>query len=285
MKRAVLLVSLALAASSLTLAAGCGGRRHAGKGGGTLGGPANAQLATNADQQAQAASLRRGGVRQGEVLTGQTHGNGESLEFKVTMNADHCYWFSGSANEKIGFYLFDTNGKRVESQTGSPNDILMEYCPSKDGVYKLETKLWRRGELAVAIYEGGKPVAVAAAPAPEPKEAGPTMEDLIAKEAAAAAPGATQVGTFFEGTVDETTWSTSLQAGKCYWFIGAGQTGKVKKLALYVWDPKNNRITVTKAESNVVNVGHCAKETGMFKFQAKVTSGGGPYKVAVYEKH
>jgi len=290
MKRAAL---VAVTLSSLSLVAACGGghRHHAAggpRGGGGAPAPGNDHLTASADQQAQAASARRGGVKQGEVLQGATYGSGESVDFKVTLDQDHCYWFGGAANEKIGLYLFDPQGKRVESQTGSPNDVLMEYCPVKDGVFRLEGKLWKRGEMAIAVYAGGKPEPVAAAPAPAPappKESGPTMEEMIAKEASATAPGAKQVGAFFEGTVDETTWSTSLQAGKCYWFIGAGQTGKVKKLALYVWDPKNSRITATKAESNVVNAGHCAKETGMYRFQAKVTSGGGPYKVAVYEKN
>lgn len=287
MKRAALVVALVV--SSLPVVVACGGhRRHAAgpHGGGAAAAPGNNQLAASADQQAQAASARRGGAKQGEALQGATYGSGESVDFKVTLDQDHCYWFGGAANEKIALYLFDPQGKRVESQTGTPNDVLMEYCPVKDGVYRLEGKLWRRGEMAVAIYAGGKPEPAAAAPAPAPpKETGPTMEEMIAKEASATAPGAKQVGAYFEGTVDETTWSTSLQAGKCYWFIGAGQTGKVKKLALYVWDPKNSRITATKAESNVVNAGHCAKETGMYRFQAKVTSGGGPYKVAVFEKN
>jgi|GEM_PF-2267859 len=282
MNRAVVAaIALPLLVSSVVA---CGGhRRHAGRGGAAVAGAGNSALAQTADQQAQAASARRNGAKQGEVLQGATYGSGESVEFRVTLDQDHCYWFGGSANEKIGLYLFDPKGHRVESQTGSPNDVLMEYCPTTDGVYKLESKLWKRGELAVAVYSGTKPEPVAAV---APKEAaGPSMEDLIAKEAGATAPGAKQVGTYFEGTVDETTWSTSLQAGKCYWFIAAGQQGKVKKLALYVWDTKNKRITETKAESNVVNAGHCAKETGMYRFQAKVTSGGGPYKVAVYEKN
>jgi hypothetical protein len=149
-----------------------------------------------------------------------------------------------------------------------------------DGIYKVESKLGHHGQYAVAVYSGTR----LAAPVPAGPADGPTPEELIAKEAAAAAPGAKQVGTFYEGSKDETNWSTALKAGKCYWFIGAGQTGKVKRLFLYVWDPKNHRITDNKAESNVATVGHCAKETGMFKFQAKVASGSGPYKVAVFEK-
>ncbi len=60
--------------------------------------------------------------------------------------------------------------------------------------------------------------------------------------------------------------------------------GKVKKLSLYIWDPSNKRITENKADSNIATVGHCAKDTGMFKFQAKVHSGSGAYKVGVFEK-
>ena len=237
--------------------------------------PQRALVTGTAEQTAQAASVRRSGLRVGEVLQGATRGDGESVDFRVALDTSHCYWFGGASNEKIGLYLFDPKGKRVESQGGTPNDVLMEYCPSSDGIHRLESKLRRGGEFAVAVYAGSKPEPVAMV-AVVPKEAGPAIEDLIAKEAAAAAPEAKQQGTFFEGSVDETTWSTALQAGKCYWFVAAGQTGKVKKLALYIWDPKNSRITATKAESNVVTAGHCAKETGMFRFQAK-----GKYHVMV----
>jgi len=277
MKLSATLLALPILPLAFSLTA-CGGgnRHHSAFGPGS--GAVNPALEATAQESAQAASVKHQGIRQGEILRGATYGDKESVDFRVAMDSDHCYWIGGAANERLGLYLFDPKGKRVESRLPKTNDALLEYCPSSDGLHRLETKLHRKGELAVAVYVGAKPEPVAAPVA----AAGPTLEEMIAKEAAAAAPGATQVGTMFEGSVDETTWSTALEAGKCYWFIGAGQTGKVKRLALYVWDPKSSRITQTKAESNIVTSGHCSKETGMYRFQAKVTSGSGPYKVAVY---
>lgn len=180
--------------------------------------------------------------------------------------------------QKITMTVTDPHGAEVALEKGKSTDAVLEYCPAIDGIFKLETKLGHHGLFSVAVYQGTRvaPAVVATTDL--------TPEALITKEAQAAAPGAKQVGSYFEGTADQTSWSTPLTKGKCYWFIGAGAPGKVKKLWLYLWDPTNKRITENKAESNVVTTGHCAKETGMFKFQAKVYSGGGPYKVAVFEK-
>jgi hypothetical protein len=75
-----------------------------------------------------------------------------------------------------------------------------------------------------------------------------------------------------------------LDAGTCYSFIAQGTPGKVKKLWLYLWDQSGKRIIESKGESPNATIGHCAKETGMFKFQVKVHSGSGDYKLGIYAK-
>lgn len=282
--RLVVLVS----AASLTLLVGCGGRRrhsrHPADGVPMAPAQADAQLDQLADSQAKAASARRDGAPlSGEILHGQTMRPGGAQDFRVQLDAAHCYWFGGATNEmgeRITLTVSDPHGSEVAREKSSATDAILEYCPTTDGIFKVEGKLGHHGPFSIAVYQGSR-LTPAAAPT---GTVGPTPEALIQKEALAAAPGAKQVGAFFEGSADETSWSTSLTKGRCYWFIGAGTPGKVKKLSLYVWDPSNKRITDNKAETNVVTVGHCAKDTGMFKFQAKVRSGGGPYKVAVYEK-
>ena len=243
----------------------------------------NPKLDGLADDQAKAASARRSGTRSGEVLRGETTRPGGNQQHRVPMDAEHCYWLGGATDEMgqgMTITLLDPQGKEVAQQKGEGQEALLAYCPAVDGIFKVETKLKHHGQFAVAVYGGTR---IAPAVAPE-TVAGTTPEELIAKEATAAAPGAKRVGAFFEGTASESSWSAALTSGKCYWFIGAGQPGKVKELSLYVWNPKNTRITENKARTNVVTVGHCAKETGMFKFQAKVHSGSGAYKVALYEK-
>jgi hypothetical protein len=279
--------SLFAVASVLAIAiVGCGGghRRHDRVNApvAVIGAPqADAQLDALADTTAKAASVRRSGVPlNGQILHGETTRPGGTQEFRVQLDADHCYWFGGATNElgqSIGLSLQDPKGADVAAEKPKSTDSLLEYCPATDGVFKLQGKTGYHGPFSVAVYQGTR---IAAAP----PAGGDTPESLIAKEALAAAPGAKQVGTFYEGTADATSWSTALTKGKCYWFIGAGTPGKTKKLWLYLWDPTNSRITENKGESNVVTTGHCAKQTGMFKFQAKVYSGSGPYKVAVFEK-
>lgn len=259
------------------LAFGCG-RHHAR--------PARAvvdpALDVRADRQAQVASASRGANRLGEVLHGTVYED-ESVEFKLELSADRCYWIGGASSggtEKLALFLFDPRGKRAIYQKSRTTEALLDFCPSMDGIYRLETKLGESGHLAVAVYAGARP---AAAPKAEVAKE-PSLEETIAKEAAATAPGTKQVGSFFDGSADETSWPFALERGRCYWFVGAGQPGKVKKLSLYLWDPANKRVTENRAETNTVSMGHCARESGMFKFQAKVGSGEGHYKVAVFEK-
>jgi len=291
MSRNLLLLAIGsvvtLSLASMAMGCGGGGGRHrrasALPEGPMVASAPNPALDGLADDQARAASARRSGVRSGEILHGETQQHGASQQFRVQLDAEHCYWFGGATDEmgeQIAIRVFDPSGKDVAVQKSKGQEALLEYCPSADGIYKVETKLGHHGQFALAVY-GGARLAPAVAPA---GVADPTPEELIAKEAPSAAPGGKRVGALFEGSAGETSWSAALTAGKCYWFIGAGQPGKVKKLSLYVWNPKNSRVTENKAESNVVSIGHCAKETGMFKFQAKVQSGSGLYKVGLFEK-
>jgi hypothetical protein len=286
--RSRLLLLSSVVALSLVVGCGGGGRRHHARQpvGAVAAGPAQAdpQLDQLADSQAKAASARRSGAPlNGQILHGETSRPGSSQEFRVELDGGHCYWFGGATNEmgqRITLKVTDPHGAEVAVEKSKTTDAVLEYCPTTDGIFKIESTLAHHGQFSVAVYQGTR-LAPAAAPA-GPVDA--TPEALIQKEALAAAPGAKQVGAFYEGSADETSWSTSLTKGRCYWFIGAGTPGKVKKLSLYVWDQSNKRLTDNKASSNVVTVGHCAKDTGMFKFQAKVRSGSGLYKVAVFEK-
>lgn len=286
MRSSLLVLGISVAVSLAVGSVGCGGgrRHHAARPGEGAMVPAQAdpQLDQMAEAQAKAVSSRRSGTPlNGQILHGETTRPGGTQDFRVQLDGEHCYWFGAATNEmgqRITLTVTDPHGAEVALEKGKSTDAILEYCPATDGIFKVESKLGHHGPFSIAVYQGTRM-------APAAQATGDlTPEALIAKEAQAAAPGAKQVGAYFEGTADQTTWSTPLAKGKCYWFIGAGAPGKVKKLWLYLWDPANKRITENKADSNVVTTGHCAKETGMFEFQAKVYSGGGAYKVAVFEK-
>jgi hypothetical protein len=91
------------------------------------------------------------------------------------------------------------------------------------------------------------------------------------------------VGDFFTGSADKTDWYSALDAGKCYWFIGAGDEG-IDQMHLYLWDPEDQRVTANKSTTNRATVGHCPQRSGMYHFQANIVAGTGTYKVGIYAK-
>ena len=109
------------------------------------------------------------------------------------------------------------------------------------------------------------------------------IDGIIAAEAKAIAPGYKRVGEIFHGEGKMQDWYTEMRQGKCYHLIGAGGR-EMKKLFLYLWGPDNKRITENRNGNRKVDLAYCATADGMYKFQAKVDSGGGPYAVGVFAK-
>ena len=270
-------LALALVAAS---SAGC--RRHA-----PISPTPPPWLDAKVDEQGKAAS--QGGEVVGTPFHGTSFKQGEGVDFQVMLDATKCYWFSGVGDEqvqKLYLYLWDQNDKRVQTKKVDGPMAVMTHCPEQSGMFRLQGKADEGvGHFAIGLYAKPAPNKVALPPKPEAaKPEGPDLEAMIEKTAASSAPGAKRVGEFFAGSADEQDWSTQLDVGSCYSFIAQGVPGKVKKLYLYLWDPNSKRITESKGESPNATIGHCPKETGMFKFQVKVHSGSGDYKVGVYAK-
>ena len=112
------------------------------------------------------------------------------------------------------------------------------------------------------------------------------LEDAATQQAAAQAAGATRVGAFLKGSDPKTDFNVLLEGNRCYWFSGVS-AGKVDKLALYLWAPGAGfftpRLTDAKSTTGSAVMAHCAKESGMYKLQAKI-EGKGSYVIAVYGK-
>lgn len=224
----------------------------------------------------------------GNVYQGVAYEEDDEQEWPLTLEVGKCYWFSGAGDqgvEELSLYLFDPDDDKVASDTNDAPRTIMAHCPERSGMFKIRAKVREgRGHFHVGVYVKDAPEGTAPPPPPEPAApAGPDLGALCDAEAKSAAPGAERVGNHFSGSADETDWYSALEVGKCYWFIGVGGPG-VNELWLYLWDPKDNRITANKSESNKVVVGHCPEKSGMFHFQAKIGSGEGEYKVGLYAK-
>lgn len=225
-----------------------------------------------------------------EALRGLSYDEDAFKRWDIELEAGRCYYFSGVADrvtaEELELALYDATDDELEDEDADdPPHVLMEYCPETTATVYLQARIPDgAGHYHIEVY--GKPNA-APPPPPEPPPPPPApvvdLDARVASLAASAAAGAERVGDLYRGTADYTDWYVALEAGKCYWFVGAGDDD-VDELYLYLWNPEDDRITQSKPESREVSIGHCPKVSGMHRFQAKVGSGSGAYAVGLYKK-
>ena len=78
-------------------------------------------------------------------------------------------------------------------------------------------------------------------------------------------------------------WYVTLEAGRCYNFVGAGGPG-VRELSLYLWFPTGRRATQERANQPIATMMFCSPMAGPYHVQAKVTEGRGEFRVGIYTK-
>jgi hypothetical protein len=219
-------------------------------------------------------------------------GAGAKTDYQILLEGNTCYWFSGSSEgvTKLYMYLWKPNSNAFTPRVAdlrSPGQGTMAYCTQEAGMYKFQVKTEGKGHFVVALF--GKEAPKQVAPEVMEKKA-PNLGPLCDKRAAAAAPGAKLVGDYFEGSGnsighdDRSDFTVQLDQGKCYWMIACGEPDHIKSLSMYLWGPNNKRITEAKSDNPNPMIGHCANETGMFKWQVKITGGGGHFKAGLYKK-
>ncbi len=244
-----------------------------------------AWLDAKADERGRAAAP--GAERLGEPLRGVAYRDDDRQTWEMPLDVQHCYAFSGLGEAtiaKFSLYLFDQkNHKVADAKTGTEASLL-NFCPKEPGMYRLEGKVGQGyGHFSVIGFRSdAAPPPVTPTPAPEAEIL--DLDALIDQQAASAAPGAHRVGDPFVGKGDLSEWYAPMKPGFCYWVVAAGEPKKVKRLSMYLWDPGNHRVTESRAETNLSMVGHCPTAGGMFKFEAKIESGSGHYKAALFER-
>ena len=223
-------------------------------------------------------------------------GSQEKNDFQILLEGNTCYWFSGVSENvpKLYMYLWTPNAGAFTPRVAdlrSPGSGTMAYCTQQPGMYHFQVKTEsKKGRFVVALFAKEAPKAVAVAPTPVSEKPSLDLGPICDKHAAGAAPGAKRVGDYVSGKGnsighdDRFDFPIQLDAGKCYWVVACGEPDHVKSISLYLWGPNNKRITEAKGDNANPMIGHCATQTGMFKFQAKITGGGGHFKAALYGK-
>ena len=214
-------------------------------------------------------------------------------DWNIPLQVGQCYLFSGVGGTGVRhlyLYLWNPGEHRVATEKPERPEVTLRYCPTESGLFHLQAKTGEgHGPFAVGAYVDPSSTGGVATPAPlpiAPPPPPPTIDlgTLIDNQASAVAPGAARQGNFFTASTaqsDRTDWAPLLEAGRCYWFIGAGDA-TVRELYLYLWDPSGHRVTENRARSNQAVIGHCATVTGIYKVQAKVASGKGTYQLGIY---
>lgn len=241
------------------------------------------QLESMVMQQAESASPGSEMVNE-QLFRGVGYDKGEFQDFRVELQAGQCYIFVGAADETVSafqIFVFDPQNSRATSEKAKGREALAQHCPTETGTYKVQGKIGRgAGHFAIGVFGKDAPAKLAKV------EEGPAkldLEAMILKDAEAAAPGATQVGTFYTGTAEKNDFFLKLDKGTCYWFIGAAQAD-VDDYYIYLWDQGGTRLGQTKADTNKAQFGYCAKESSMFRVQVKVDEDDDAVKLGVFAK-
>ena len=192
-----------------------------------------------------------GANRDGDLFRGSAAAPGQGEKFSRKLDAGKCYHFAAVGDDNIqrmSLYLWGPSGWRAETERGKTARTTLTHCTEEAGMYEFEAKPTDgNGHFVVGIFSEDAPE-----PPPEPVEpvkAAPDMSGLIEKEAASVAAGAERVGDFFSDSSDKRDWPTQLEAGYCYWWIGAGEPGEIDELTLYLWDTTDSRITNSAASA------------------------------------
>jgi hypothetical protein len=242
------------------------------------------QIDSMVNQQAESAAP--GSVMVSEtLLRGVGYDKGELQDFHVEMTAGQCYVIVGAADETVTslhLTVWDPANKRVGQDRSKSREALVQHCPKETGSYKIQGKIGRgAGHFAIGVF--GKEAPEKAAAAEEPKADKADLEAIINADAESIAPGAKQDGKFYTGTAKKSEFYVQLEKGTCYWFIGAAQPG-VDDYYLYLWNQEGKRLTESKADSNKANIGHCAKDSSMYKVQIKVDDDSDEVKLGIFSK-
>jgi tetratricopeptide (TPR) repeat protein len=138
---------------------------------------------------------------------------------------------------------------------------------------------WQEDQFGV---QAAAPVAPVIAPATAAAQAD-ALSVALDSEARESAGGYAPVGEHLRANPSArmTDWNATLEAGRCYLFIGAGSDG-VEALFLYVWGPDGRRVADLRTRTPRPKLTYCAQASGPHHLQAKIAQGIGDYRVAVF---
>jgi hypothetical protein len=186
-------------------------------------------------------------------------------DYYVELQKDVCYWFiaRGTADRDFKLTLWDGRNGRIDQIDASGGRAQVAHCAGEKNMYHVQVKTsGEGGAVKLGVFSS-------ASKAGGGGKVDADLEKTIREEAKTAAPQARQVGGFHSATGKKTNFFVELQEGRCYWIIAAGGPD-TDDFTLYAWSHDSRRLAEKRDIKRKGQIGHCAQESGMYKFEVKL---------------
>ncbi|MDQ3034425.1 MAG: hypothetical protein M3Y87_18600 [Myxococcota bacterium] len=239
------------------------------------------------DQQLAAQRYQRIGEPSGLVLR-----NREERMFALSLEQGRCYAFAtlgGPGTSDTDVFLQDGSGQRLQADTSTDRDAMVQYCAPDDGNYTLQVRMYGgEGPVFTVAY-----AQAAAGGASEPivpviadtSTAGAGIDENFAlldadmRARGYESFGESQRGRLAEGA--EQSYGVDLEGGKCYAILAVGDSG-VRDMSLALRDAQGREVDRDEAGDARPTVRVCPESTGSYTMVVRMVSGSGSYVYAPY---
>lgn len=240
------------------------------------------------DQRMASERYQRIGEPSGLVLR-----NREERVFALSLEQGRCYAFGtlgGPGTSDTDVFLQDGAGQRIEADTGTDRDAMVQYCAPDDGNYTLQVRMYG-GEGPVFTVAYAQAAAGGAATAPvvpviaQTSTAGAGLDESFAlldadmRARGYESFGEPQRGQLAEGA--EQSYGVELEGGKCYAILAVGDSG-VRDMSLALRDSTGREVDRDETGDARPTVRVCPEATGSYTMVVRMVSGAGSYVYAPY---
>lgn len=239
------------------------------------------------DQQMSGQQYQRIGEPSGLVLR-----NREERLFALSLEQGRCYAFGtlgGPGTTDTDVFLQDGSGQRLQGDTGTDRDAMVQYCAPDDGNYTLQVRMFGgEGPVFTVAYAqasaGGSAEPIVPVIA-ETSTAGAGIDENFAlldadmRARGYESFGDSQRGQLAEGA--EQSYGVELEGGKCYAILAVGDSG-VRDMSLALRDGSGREVDRDEAGDARPTVRVCPQATGSYTMVVRMVSGAGSYVYAPY---
>jgi hypothetical protein len=218
--------------------------------------------------------------------------NREERVFQLSLERGRCYAFGtlgGPGTSDTDVFLQDGSGQRLQADTTTNRDAMVQYCSPETGNYTLQVRMYGgEGSVFTVGYVQAAAGQAATPEVPviaETSAAGAGLDENFALlDADMRARGYESFGDHSRNTLAEAgeqTYSVDLEGGRCYAILAVGDSG-VRDMALSLTDAAGAEVDRDETGDARPTVRVCPRATGNYVMHVRMVSGSGGYVYAAY---